>query len=490
MTFAQTDEQTSKRETIIGLIGLGTMGANLARNAGRNGAVVAVYNRTGEKTDAFMQSHGSEGKFIACRTIDELLSALPSPRTIILMVNAGSPVDDVIKELTAHSSSLIAQDAIIDAGNSHYKDTERREKELKEKGIHFLGMGVSGGEEGALLGPSMMPGGDRATYERLLPLLQKMSAKDGSGGKCVAHVGSGGAGHFVKMVHNGIEYGIMQLIAEAYDILKTLGGFSNAQLATTFNTWRKIPALDSFLIEITAQIFTVKDPETGLDLIDMIKDKAAQKGTGKWTTEASFDLGQATPTIDVAVTARILSADPKRSYRQPGQLPRELNEKYDLLSGKDLEKSVGAALECSVICAYNQGFHLIEKASETYQWNIPIHEVARIWRGGCIIRSAVLEQFQRACRDDSDSANIIEKEILKGFSDGRQRKWRTIVANALSRGIPVAAMAASLSYYDTISRERLPQNLIQAQRDFFGAHTFERIDKEGVFHTHWSDEKL
>lgn len=484
MTSQRANEQTSKRVTTIGLIGLGIMGANLARNAARNGAKVAVYNRTTEKTDAFMRDHGTEGTFVACHTLEGLISALPTPRSILIMVDAGAAIDAVLQELMP----LLSQgDSVIDGGNSHFSDTERRIIDFKNRGLYFLGMGVSGGEEGALNGPSMMPGGSREAFENIEPLLNKMAAKDGSGGKCVSFVGSGGAGHFVKMVHNGIEYGIMQLIAEAYDILKTLGGFSNEELAKTFDSWNKIPALASFLVEITAQIFTVKDPEGERDLIDLIKDSAAQKGTGKWTTEAAFDLGQATPTIDAAVAARILSADPKRTVRQRENLPRELDDKNALPSPEHLKQCVGAALECSVICTYNQGFHLMERASISHGWKIPLHEVARIWRGGCIIRSAVLEPFEHACKNESDSVTVSEKEILNRFSGGQQRNWRIAIAYALSHGIPIPAMAASLSYYDTISRERLPQNLTQAQRDFFGAHGFERTDKSGNFHGKWSN---
>ena len=463
----------------IGLIGLGTMGANLARNAVRNGAVVAVYNRTVEKTDAFIQSHGSEGTFIACRTIDDLLTALPSPRTIILMVNAGKPVDDVIQELTASRLSLTAQDAIIDAGNSHYGDTERREKELREKGIHFLGMGVSGGEEGALLGPSMMPGGDRATYERLLPLFQKMSAKDGSGGKCVSLIGSGGAGHFVKMVHNGIEYGDMQLIAESYHLLKAIG-LQNEEIAETFEKWNRGKDLRSFLIEITAKIFMKKDGLTPHVLIDSIKDSAKQKGTGKWTTESALDLGLMIPTITSAVDARYMSA--QKSLRM------QTEATFGALDLKPLKLSISAikdALLLSKICSYAQGLALIAEANRVHDWGIDLAEVCRIWKGGCIIRSTLLKTFEDAFKNSAPENLLLSPAMTEVFRK-KQKKWRTVIAKAQLSGIPVPSFSASLSYFDSIRSSWLPQNLTQAQRDFFGAHTYERIDKEGVFHTQWS----
>ncbi len=466
----------------LGIVGLGTMGANLARNAARNGATVAVYNRTPQKTDAFAAEYGKEGTFIPCKTYAELARALPSPRSILLMVKAGPDTDAVIEDLLPH---LENGDCIIDAGNSHYRDTERREKFLREQGIAFIGMGVSGGEEGALKGPSMMPGGDRAAVERLMSLFSAMAAEDGDGGTCIAYMGSGGAGHFVKMVHNGIEYGIMQLIAETYDVLKHVGGFSNEQLAETFAAWDKQPGLSSFLIEITADIFTKKDTETGADLIDMIKDGAGQKGTGKWTTEAAMTLGEATPTIDAAVTARILSSSPRRIARNRSKFPAELVQQ-DIPASATVQEWMAAALECSFICTYNQGFHLIERASETLGWNVSLAEVARIWRGGCIIRSSLLPTYQRACNpNETEAALVVEQEIIGRFADGRQEQWRSLVCLAQSQGIPIPALAATLSYYDTIRSDHLPQNLIQAQRDYFGAHGFERMDREGVFHGAW-----
>ncbi len=461
----------------IGLIGLGTMGANIARNAARNGATVAVYNRTTEKTDTFIAAHGSEGKFLACKTTMELIAALPQPRSIILMVNAGAPVDAVIEELLPH---LSANDTIIDAGNSHFTDTERREKSLGDKGIHFIGMGVSGGEQGALLGPSMMPGGKHEAYDQLAPLFTKMAAKDGSGGKCITFVGSGGAGHFVKMVHNGIEYGDMQLIAESYYLLKNVLGLSNSQIADTFDTWNKKRELKSFLIEITAQIFRKRDDLSGKDLIDVIKDEAKQKGTGKWTTQAALDLGSTIPTMTAAVDARLMSS--------MKQLRMHSSDVIGQLETKTVKLSVNAirdALILSKICSYAQGFALIAMASEQHNWGVNLAETCRIWKGGCIIRSALLKTFEAAYTEHKDLKNLILYPAITELFKARHAKWRKVVASASLSGIPVPAMSASLAYFDGLRNPSLPQNLTQAQRDFFGAHTYERVDKEGTFHTEW-----
>jgi 6-phosphogluconate dehydrogenase len=460
----------------FGLIGLGTMGANLARNAARNGAKVVVYNRTAEKTDSFMSNHASEGNFIAAKTLPEFVVSLESPRPIVLMVKAGEAVDAMINELLPH---IAPGDILIDAGNSHYKDTDRRIASLKEKGIHFIGMGVSGGEEGALLGPSMMPGGDKAAYESLAPLLIKMSADDGMGGKCVSYVGAGGTGHYVKMVHNGIEYGIMQLIAEAYDLLKRLGGLSNAELGALFTEWSTSEDLRGFLMEITAKTFTQKDAETGKDLIDVIKDAAGQKGTGKWTTEAAFNYGVAVPTITAGIDARIMSS--AKDFRS-GQSKASPLQVDDIPVDRDeLIKNVRIALELSMMNAYAQGFQLMSVPSQQESWNLNIPEIARTWRGGCIIRSSMVEFYQRAFSGDR---SVLDEMKVK-FGKDRQIAWRHVVALGALRGIPLPAMSASLSYYDSYRTERLPQNLIQAQRDFFGAHTFERLDKEGSFHVQW-----
>ncbi len=467
----------------IGLIGLGTMGANLARNAARNGATVAIYNRTSEKTDSFMEKFSSEGSFIPCKTIHDFLAALPAPRSIILMVNAGAPVDAVIEELLVDDGApqkLEANDIIIDAGNSLFTDSERRAKNLQEKGIYFLGMGVSGGEEGALLGPSMMPGGSREAFDRLRLLFEKMAAKDGSGGRCVSFIGSGGAGHFVKMVHNGIEYGDMQLIAEVYHIMKSMG-LSNSVIAETFASWNKSRELKSFLIEITAKIFTKKDDEGDGDLIDSIKDAAKQKGTGKWTTQSALDLGVAVSTMTAAVDARVLSS--LKSDRI------DADKLLGTLELKKLKVSLSAlkdALYLSKICSYAQGYALIAEASKAYNWDIDLAEVSRIWKGGCIIRSSLLKVFEEAMRVTPKPKNLLLAPSLIEALKKRHSKWRKVLASAALAGVPTPAMSASLAYFDSLRTARLPQNLTQAQRDFFGAHTFERLDREGVFHANWN----
>ncbi len=468
----------------IGLIGLGTMGANLARNAARNGARVSVYNRTPEKTDTFMAAHGSEGEFIATKTIDEFVHSMQSPRAIVLMVKAGEAVDEMIEQLMPHLSS---GDILIDAGNSHYRDTKRRCNELSNisaaipgrSAIRFVGMGVSGGEAGALHGPSMMPGGDREAYTHLEPLLMKMSADDGAGGKCVTYIGEVGAGHFVKTVHNGIEYGVMQLIAEAYDLLKRLGGLTNAELAQIFSDWSKTPELKGFLMEITAQIFTLKDPESGSDLIDMIKDAAAQKGTGKWTTESAFEYGVSVPTITAGVDARIMSSAKEFRVNQSKATPLQVDDIP--VDRTELIEDVRAALELSMLNAYAQGLQLITEASKAEGWNLNVSEICRIWRGGCIIRSAMTEWYQKAFAGDRDAGLALRAR----FENVRQINWRRTVALGALRGIPLPAMSSALWYYDSYRTEKLPQNLIQAQRDFFGAHGFERIDKEGECHGKW-----
>ncbi|MBI1812911.1 NADP-dependent phosphogluconate dehydrogenase [Candidatus Peregrinibacteria bacterium] len=463
----------------LGVIGLGTMGANLARNAARNKAKVAVFNRTKEKVDAFMVAHGSEGEFVPFHTLKDFVKALKKPRPILLMVKAGDAVDIVMQELLPF---LEKGDILLDGGNSHFRDTQRREKELAEKGIAFLGLGVSGGEEGALHGPSMMPGGDHHAYKKIEPLLKKMAANDGTGGKCVSYLGRGGAGHFVKMVHNGIEYGLMQLIAECYDLMKNIGHSSNEDFAKIFDEWNAAE-LQSFLIEITAQIFAKKDPETGDSLIDLVSDVAEQKGTGKWTTEAAMDLGVAIPTITAAVDARILSADPLQRKQLNTENPESLPEPYP--EQKSIAELCRSALLLSWLATYGQGFGMLMAASKEYQWNLSFPEITRIWGGGCIIRSSLLTRFRDMFAAPDSEKESLKAQILDLARGERQVDWRRLIAIATGSGIPVPALSASLAYADAIRRKRLPQNLIQAQRDFFGAHTFQRIDKEGAFHVEW-----
>lgn len=451
------------------------MGSNLARNAARNGAEVAVFNRTTEKMEEFIRNHGSEGKFIACKTIADLCTSLAPSRAILIMVKAGQPIDDVITELLPH---LAPGDILIDGGNSHYADTARRYKDLATKNIHFVGMGVSGGEEGALNGPSMMPGASKEAFNHLQPLLSAMAANDGAGGKCVAYIGEGGAGHFVKMVHNGIEYGMMQMIAESYDLLKRLGGFSNAELGKIFTDWSTSNELRGFLMEITAKIFSKKDTETGVDLLDVVKDAAGQKGTGKWTTEAAFNYGVSVPSITAAVDARIMSS--AKDFREMQAKATPLVVDDISVDPTELVTDVKVALELSMLNVYAQGLQLISEASKQENWNLNVSEICRIWRGGCIIRSSMVEQYQKAFAGDRDTGLALRAR----FSEG-QMSWRHVVVLGTLRGIPLPAISSSLWYYDTYRTARLPQNLIQAQRDFFGAHTFERLDQSGVFHVDW-----
>lgn len=465
----------------LGVIGLGTMGANLARNAARNGVTVAVYNRTLEKTDAFMKNYSAEGNFVSCADIQELLDVLEPPRTLLLMVKAGEPVDAIIQELLPHLSK---GDILMDGGNSHYKDSTRRMEYLEKNDIAYIGMGISGGEEGALNGPSLMPGGHQKAYREVADLLGRMAADDGDGGRCVSFIGTGGAGHFVKTVHNGIEYGLMQIIAECYHLMRDVGDFSNEQIAAAFGAWSRSDDLNSFLLEITHQIFLHKDPNTGQDLIDLIADRAKQKGTGRWTTETALACGCAVPTITSAVDARILSGSLEQRKRAKS-MPCSFDTQDALPPQEKFQSQLRNAFELATLCAYIQGFELMMTMSAQEQWHLSLGEVARIWKGGCIIRSAVLQKLQRAYSGDARKAKIATQDILDRFAGERQLDWRRSIGYAVSRGIPVPALSSALSYYDTLHHERLPQNLIQAQRDFFGAHGFERIDKDGVFHGDW-----
>ena len=463
----------------LGVIGLGTMGANLARNAARNGAEVILFNRTAEKTDAFIKEHGGDSKFVACKTYEEFAGAFKHRKDILIMVKAGEAVDAVINDLLPH---LKKGDILIDGGNSHYKDTERRVKELAENKIDFLGMGVSGGEKGALEGPSMMPGGDKGAYKHVKDLLKLMAADDGDGGKCVTYVGDGGAGHFVKMVHNGIEYAVMQLMAECYDLLKNLGEFSNEDLHDIFTAWDESEDLHSYLSEISGKIFAQKEGDK--NLIDLIADAAGQKGTGKWTTQAALDLGVSIPTINSAVDARILSGS--ATERADGKnYPVMVDDTEPIPRAMKFRSSIRSSMELSSICAYGQGFALIQRGSEEYDWKLNLSEIARIWRGGCIIRSSLLKKLQNAYSSNKGVAKAANKVLVDNFEGDRQKEWRQVVELGISWNIPVPALSASLTYFDALTRERLPQSLIQAQRDFFGAHTYERTDKKGTFHTEW-----
>ena len=466
----------------FGVIGLAVMGENLALNVESRGFPIAVYNRTSSKTETFMKER-AEGKDVkAAYSLEEFVKSLDRPRQILVMVKAGGPVDKVIEQL----KPLLDQgDMIIDGGNSLYEDTERRTKDLESTGLGFVGMGVSGGEEGALNGPSLMPGGTEAAYKELEPILTKIAAQVDDG-PCVTFVGPRGAGHYVKMVHNGIEYGDMQLIAEAYDLLKNGAGLTNQKLHEVFLEWNKTQELNSFLIEITADIFTQKDSETSSDLLDLILDSAGQKGTGRWTVVEALQLGIPTPTIYAAVNARVMS-----SYKDERvAASSELSGPSKGFEG-DVESFISKvrdALYCSKMCSYAQGMALLARASQEFEYNLDLAETARIWKGGCIIRAGFLDKIKSAFTENPNLPNLLLAPEFKQTILDRQEAWREVLAVANTIGVAVPAFSASLDYFDSYRRDRLPQNLTQAQRDYFGAHTYERTDKPRgeFFHTQWA----
>ena len=472
---------TTKAELAkIGMVGLAVMGENLALNIARNGFTIAVFNRDTTKVDRFVER--AEGKnVIGAHSIKEFVESLEKPRKMILLVKAGPPVDDVISQLKPH---LEKGDIIIDGGNSFFKDTQRREKELKAEGIRFIGSGVSGGESGALWGPSLMPGGDRQAYEEIRPIWEAIAAKVDDG-PCVTYVGPDGAGHFVKMVHNGIEYGDMQLIAEAYDILRRALGLEAKELADVFERWNQ-GTLQSFLIEITAKIFKVIDPDTGRPLVDLILDEAGQKGTGKWTSQVALDMGVVIPTIQAAVDTRVLSALKSERVEASKQLPGPPPTGVALDKASMID-AVHDALYASKICSYAQGMNLIRAGSAEYNWNVDLGEMSRIWKGGCIIRAQFLDKIKQAYKRRADLPNLLLDPDFKGWVLEAQPRWRQVVTTAQSLGIPVAAMSASLAYFDAYRTANLPLNLTQAQRDFFGSHTYKRTDRleAGAIHTEW-----
>ncbi|MEM8810315.1 MAG: NADP-dependent phosphogluconate dehydrogenase [Cyanobacteria bacterium P01_G01_bin.38] len=466
----------------FGVIGLAVMGENLALNVERNGFPIAVYNRSPEKTQTFMANRAQGKNVVATYSLEEFVAALERPRRILVMVKAGAPVDAVIAQLRP---LLDDDDMIIDGGNSLYEDTERRVKELESTGLRFIGMGVSGGEEGALNGPSLMPGGTRAAYESIEPIVTKIAAQVDDG-PCVTYIGSGGSGHYVKMVHNGIEYGDMQLIAEAYDLMKNVLGLNHQQLHEVFAEWNTTEELDSFLIEITADIFTKLDDDTGNALVEMILDTAGQKGTGRWTVIDALEQGVSIPTITAAVNARIISGVKAERVAASKQISGP-TVKFD----GDTQAMIGKirdALYCSKICSYAQGMALLKKASDQFGYDLNLGECARIWKGGCIIRARFLNKIKHAFDEDPNLPNLLLAPEFKQTILDRQAAWREVVAMAANLGIPVPAFSASLDYFDSYRRDRLPQNLTQAQRDYFGAHTYERVDKDGVFHTEWMQE--
>lgn len=467
----------------IGLIGLAVMGENLVLNMESKGFAVAVYNRTVEKVDKFIDGRASGKNVIGTHSLQELVDSLKKPRKIMLMVKAGQPVDDFIGKLIP---LLEKGDIIIDGGNSHFPDTIRRTKKCEEKDLLYIGTGVSGGEEGALKGPSIMPGGSPDAWPHVKPILQKIAARVADGSPCCQWVGSNGAGHFVKMVHNGIEYGDMQLICEAYYIMKNALGLEAADLHQVFAQWNK-GELNSYLIEITADIFSKKDPLSGQPLVEVILDTAGQKGTGKWTSQAALDLGVPAATIAEAVFARCISAI-KAERVAAAKVLSGPDTKYDANRDEFIE-AIRQALYASKICSYAQGFTLMREASKEYGWDLKFGEIALMWRAGCIIRAQFLERIKGAFDNDPELPNLLLDPYFKEAIQKAQVSWRQVVATATNLGIPVPAFSSALAYFDSYRRERLSANLIQAQRDYFGAHTYKRIDREGVFHTDWLSEE-
>ncbi len=468
----------------IGVTGLAVMGSNIARNFARHGYTVALHNRSIAKTDALLAEHGSDGNFVRSETIAEFLAALERPRRVLIMVKAGEATDAVINEL---ADAMEPGDIIIDGGNALYTDTIRREKAMRDRGLHFVGAGISGGEEGALNGPSIMPGGPAESYKSLGPLLEEISAHV-DGVPCCAHIGPDGAGHFVKMVHNGIEYADMQLIGEAYQLLRDAAGLSPAQIADVFTEWNA-GDLDSFLVEITAEVLRQVDAKTGKPLVDVIVDEAEQKGTGRWTVKSALDLGVPVTGIAEAVFARALSGSVPQRRAAVGMASGALGERPT--DAAKFITDVSQALYASKIIAYAQGFNQIQAGSDEYDWGITPGVLATIWRGGCIIRAKFLNRIKEAFDTDPDLATLIAAPYFRDVISSAVDGWRRVVVTATELGIPIPGFSSALSYYDGLRSERLPAALIQGQRDFFGAHTYGRTDAapEARFHTLWSGDR-
>ena len=470
----------------IGVVGLAVMGSNLARNFARNGHTVAVYNRSTEKTRNFMANHGTEGDFIPSETITDFVASLEKPRRAIIMVQAGNATDAVINQL---ADAMDNGDIIIDGGNALYTDTIRREKEIADRGLNFVGAGISGGEEGALNGPAIMPGGPEKTWEALGPLLESIAANV-DGVPCVTHIGPDGAGHFVKMVHNGIEYADMQVIGEAYQLLRYGAGMTPAEIADVFRTWNA-GDLDSYLIDITAEVLAQVDAETGKPLIDLIVDSAGQKGTGRWTVKAALDLGIPVTGIGEAVFARALSGATSQRQATIGNLPSgTLTTLAELgVDRGTFIEDVRRALYASKLVAYAQGFDEITAGSADHNWNVDPRDLATIWRGGCIIRAKFLNRIVEAYNANPELPTLLLDPYFKAELAGLIDSWRRIVTLATQIGQPIPVFASSLSYYDSLRIDRLPAALIQGQRDYFGAHTYQRVDKPGTYHTLWSGNR-
>ncbi|MHC5249425.1 NADP-dependent phosphogluconate dehydrogenase [Enterococcus sp. LJL120] len=468
----------------IGVVGMAVMGKNLALNIESRGYSVAIYNRTGSKTEEVIAEHPDKNLHAAF-TVEEFVNSLETPRRILLMVKAGAGTDATIQSLLPH---LDKGDVLIDGGNTYFKDTIRRNEELANSGINFIGTGVSGGEKGALEGPSIMPGGQKEAYDLVAPILEEISAKAEDGAPCVTYIGANGAGHYVKMVHNGIEYGDMQLIAESYDLMQNILGLSVSEMADIFSEWNK-GELDSYLIEITADILTRKDDEgTGKPIVDVILDAAGNKGTGKWTSQDALDLGVPLSLITESVFARYISAYKEERVEASKVLPKPAPYNYAGDKTELIEK-IREALYFSKIMSYAQGFAQLRVASKEYDWDLPFGEIAKIWRAGCIIRARFLQRITDAYDKDADLKNLLLDDYFMEITAKYQQAVRDVVAIAVQAGIPAPTFSAAIAYFDSYRAERLPANLIQAQRDYFGAHTYERTDKEGIYHYSWYHEE-
>jgi 6-phosphogluconate dehydrogenase len=477
----------------IGVTGLAVMGANLARNLARNGYTVALHNRTVGRTDALINSYSAEGEFVRTESLSQLVESLERPRRVLVMVKAGAPVDAVIDELTP---LLEEGDIVIDAGNSHYEETRRREAALREHGLHFVGVGVSGGEEGALNGPSIMPGGSKESYRTLGPMLEKIAA-DYHGEPCCAWVGTDGAGHFVKMVHNGIEYADMQVIGESYDLMRSLTGLEPGPQAKVFREWNTTD-LASYLIEITSEVLEQEDELTGHPLVDVIVDAAGQKGTGRWTAISGMDVGSPVTTIAESVFARSISAQQQLRTVTNEVFPAGINEAVtaeDLYGSGDARQEfvedIRKALYASKLVSYAQGFDMLTAAGEQYGWELDMRTIASLWRAGCIIRADLLDTIMKAYEAPAGQrpANLL---LAPEFTEAIHEclpAWRRVVAAAATYGVPAPVFSSSLAYYDSLRRDRLPAALTQGLRDYFGAHTYQRVDKPGTFHTRWSGDR-
>jgi len=475
---------STKPTAQIGVTGLAVMGSNIARNFARHGYTVALHNRSVAKTDALLAEHGSDGSFVRAESIEEFLAALERPRRVLIMVKAGDATDAVINEL---ADAMEPGDIIIDGGNALYTDTMRREKAMADRGLHFVGAGISGGEEGALNGPSIMPGGPKKSFESLGPLLEEISAHV-DGVPCCTHIGPDGAGHFVKMVHNGIEYSDMQLIGEAYQLLRDGLGLTAPAIADVFTEWNS-GDLDSFLVEITAEVLRQVDAKTGRPLVDLIVDEAEQKGTGRWTVKSALDLGVPVTGIAEAVFARALSGSVPQRRAAAGLASGTLGHKPT--DAAQFITDVRQALYASKIVAYAQGFNQIQAGSDEYDWAVTPGDLATIWRGGCIIRAKFLNRIKEAYDADPDLPTLIAAPYFRTALESAVDSWRRVVVTATELGIPIPGFASALSYYDALRTRRLPAALIQGQRDFFGAHTYGRTDADPAarFHTRWSGDR-